>query len=113
MTDVNSESCTIDQQVDRLIVPGCTKWNLAELLMPPGQRCVIRNWEIQIEQLGQRSKEALRLTKWEMKDHADRQSRLDSDICVRALTAGFAAGRLSPGIDCILRKPDSEVTAAA
>ena len=113
MTDVNSESCTVDQQVDRLIVPGCTKWNVAELLMPPGQRCVIRNWEIQIEQQGQPSKEALRLTKWEMKDHADRQSRLDSDICVGALTAGFAAGRSTPGIEGGIRKPDSEVTAVA
>ena len=47
-----------------------------------------------------------------MKDHADRQRRLDRDIRVDALPPGFATGWSTPGFDGVLRQPDGQVTTA-
>jgi hypothetical protein len=41
MADVNPDSCTIDQQMDRPIGRLPTKSNVTELLQPPRQRGVI------------------------------------------------------------------------
>jgi hypothetical protein len=101
MADVNPQTRAIDEQMDRLIVPGCTKWNLSELLKPPGQGRVIRDREIQLEQLGQRPKEALGLAKRKTENHADSQSRLDGDVRIRALATGLPAGRFPLGVDCV------------
>ena len=52
----------------------------------------------------------MRPAKRKMEDHAGRQSRLDCDVCVGALAAGFAVGRSLPGIERVIRKPDGQVT---
>jgi len=70
---------------------------------------VIGDGEIHVEKLGQGTEEALRLAKGKMEDHADRQRGLDCDVRIPALTAGLAAGRSSPGSECSIRKPDSQV----
>ena len=46
-----------------------------------------------------------------MEDHADRQRGLDRNVRVPELTSGLAAGRSSPGVDRVIRKPDREITA--
>ncbi len=42
MTDVDSESCTVDEQVDRLVLGEPAKLNVVELLQAPRQGGVIR-----------------------------------------------------------------------
>ena len=101
MPDVNPEPRTVDEQMDRSICGESAKPNVTELLKPPGQGRVIRDREIQLEQLGQRPEEALGLAKRKMEDHADRKSRLDGDVRIRALATGLPAGRFPPGVDCI------------
>ena len=96
---MNPEPRTIDEQMDRLTVPGRTKWDYAELLETSRQGRVIRDWETQLEQLGQRPEEALSLAKRKMEDHPNRQSSLDSDVCICTLTTGFPAWRFPPGGD--------------
>ena len=44
-----------------------------------------------------------------MEDHANRQRGLDRDVRVGTLATGFAAGRSSPRIERVIRKPDGEV----
>jgi hypothetical protein len=61
---------------------------------------------------GRRRCMALGLAEGKVEDHADRQSRLDGQVRVRALSARFPAGRNSPGVDCIFGKPDGEVPTA-
>ena len=113
MVDMNSESRTVDELMDRSIRGELAKLNLVELLKPPGQGRVIRDREIQLEQLGQRPEESLGLAKRKIENHADRQCGLDRDVRICTLTAGFAVGRSAPGVECFIRKPDGEVTAAA
>ena len=52
MTDVNPESCTIDQQVDRPICREPPELDLTEPLQTPRQRSVIGDRKIQLKQLG-------------------------------------------------------------
>ncbi len=83
--------------------------DLTEPLQTPRQRGVIRDREIDLEQLCQATEEALGLAKRKMKDHADRQRGLDRDVRIGALAAWFSAGCLVPGIERFIRKPDREV----
>jgi hypothetical protein len=53
MTDVNPESCTIDQQVDRPICREPPELDLTEPLQTPRQRSVIGDREIDLEHLCQ------------------------------------------------------------
>ena len=96
---MNPQAGAIDEKMDRLAFPRRTKRDYAELLETPGQGRVIRDWETQFEQLGQRPEEALSLAKRKMEDHPNRQSSFDSDISICALTAGFPAWRFPPGGD--------------
>jgi hypothetical protein len=59
--------------------------DLAERAKPPGQGRVIRDREIQLEQMGHRPEEALGLAKRKMKDHADRQRSFDREVGISAL----------------------------
>ena len=54
--------------------------------------------------------EPLGLAKRKTKDHTNRQSRLDRDVRVGALAAGFAVGRSTPSLDSVLGEPDGHVT---
>ncbi len=78
--DVNPEPRTADEQMDRSIRGEPAELDLAELPKPPQQGPVIRDREIQLEQVSQRTQEALGLAKRKVEDHADRQSRLDRDV---------------------------------
>ena len=73
---------------------------------------MIRNGQIHLEAIGQRPQEAFSLPERQVEDHADRQSRLDREIRVDALPAGFATRWRTPGFDGVLRQPDGQVTAA-
>ncbi len=48
---MNPESRAIDEQMDRLTRREPTKLNVTELLKPPGQRRVIGDREVHLEQL--------------------------------------------------------------
>jgi len=101
VSDMNPEPRAVDEQMDRSIRGEPAKPNITELLKPPGNGRVIRDREIQLEQLGQRLEKALGLAKRKMEDHADGQSRLDGDVRIRALATGLPAGRFPPGVDRI------------
>ena len=62
--------------------------NVTELLEPPGQGRVIRDWESQLEQLGQRLEKALGLAKRKMEDPADGQSHLAGEDLLRIQVSG-------------------------
>ncbi len=109
MTDMNAEPRTVDEQMDRSIRGEPAKLNIPELLQAPRQRGVIRNREIQVEQLGKATEEALGLAKRKVEDHADRQRGLDRNVRVPALTSGLAAGRSSPGVERNIRELDGQV----
>ena len=109
MTDVHSETRTVDEQMDRSIRGEPAKSNVPELLQSPRQRRVIRNREIHVEQLGQATEEALGLAKRKVEDHADRQRRLDRDVRIGSLAAGFATGRSAPDIERGIREPNGQV----
>ena len=64
---------------------------------------MIRDREIQFEQLGQRPEKALGLAKWKMENHADRQCGLDRDVGIGTLAAWFSAGCLAPDIERFIR----------
>ena len=53
---------------------------------------MVRNGDLHIKHVCQRSQEALGLSEREMKDHTDRQGCLDRNVRVDALAAGLAAG---------------------
>jgi hypothetical protein len=112
MADMNPETRTVDEEMDRSIRGESSKSNPSELLEPSGQRGVIGDRELHVEHPGQRAEEALGLAKRKVKDHADGQRSLDRDIGVPALTAGSATGRSSPGIECRIREPDGQVASA-
>ncbi len=90
MADVNPEARAVDEQVDRSMARDRTKRDLTERLEPPGQSRVVGNGELHLKHLCQRSQEAFGLSERKLKDHADRQSRLNRDVRVSALAAGFA-----------------------
>jgi len=46
-----------------------------------------------------RTQEALGLPKRKVKDNADRQRRLECDVRVGGLAAGFGTGRSPPGVE--------------
>jgi hypothetical protein len=105
MPDMNPESCTIDEQMDRSIRGKLTNLNLVELLKPPGHGRVIRDRKIQFEQLSQRPEEAFGLPERKMKDHTDRQRGRNGDVRIGTLAAGLAAGRGVPGVERVIREP--------
>ncbi len=109
MTDVDPEPCTVDEYVDRLIGRSPRKLNVAELFQTAGQRRVIGDREIELEEPDQASEKALRLSERELEDNANRQCGLDRDVRVGTLATGFAAGRSSPRIELDVQKPDGEV----
>jgi hypothetical protein len=95
--------------MDRSIRGEPAESNALELLKPPRQRGVIRNREIQLEQLDQRQEEALGLAKRKMEDHAKRQRGLDREVRIGALATGFATGRGTPSTKRCIREPDRNV----
>ena len=90
MANVNPEPRTVDQHVDGSIARASVERNRPEPPSAPGERRVIRNGKTHLEVIGQRTQEAFSLPERQVEDHADRQSRLDRDIRVDALPAGFA-----------------------
>ena len=48
VADVNSQPRAVDEQVDRLIVHGCTKWHLAEALEASGKCRVIGDGKLYV-----------------------------------------------------------------
>jgi len=70
---------------------------------------VVGDREIDLEEFGQATEKALGLAKRKVEDHANRQCGLDRNITVGALATGLALGRNSPGVERIIRKPDSQV----
>ncbi len=109
MTDVNPEPCTVDEYVDRSVGRSLRKLNVAERLQTAGQGRVIGDREIELEEPDQAPEKALRLSERELEDHANRQCDLDRNVRVGTLATGLAAGRRSPRIERVIRKPDGEV----
>ena len=106
---MNPEPCAVDEYVDRSISRLPRKLNVAELLQTSGQRRVIGDREIELEERGQATEEALGLAERKLEDHADRERCLDRDVRVCALTTGFATSRSSPRIERVIREPDGQV----
>ena len=98
---MNPETRAIDEQMDRLIVLHSTKSNVIELLESPGERCVIRDGEVQLEQLGQGTQEPFGLPERKVEDYAEGERCLNRYVRVGALAARLSAGWLPPGFDCI------------
>ncbi len=61
MADVNPESSTIDEQMDRSICRESAEPDLAELLDPPGQSRVVRNRDLHLEHVGKGTQEPIGL----------------------------------------------------
>jgi hypothetical protein len=106
--DVNPEPSAVDEQMDRSIGGEPTAPNVTKLLQSPRQGRVIGDRQIDFELLDKGTKEPLGLAKRKMEDHADHQGSLDRDVRIPALTAGLAAGRSSPSIECVITKPDRQ-----
>jgi len=113
IADVNSETCTVDEQMDRPLARDHTKRDLTEGLQPPGKSCVVGNGDVQFERLCQRSQEPFGLPERKVKDHADRQRRLNRNVHVETLAAGATTGWCPPGFESVVGKPDGEVAASA
>ena len=96
---MNPEPRTIDEQMDRLTVPGRMKRDYAELLETSRQSRMVWNWQINSQHTGQGTKEPLGLSKRKVEDHPNRQRCLDGNVSICALTAGSPAGRFPPGGD--------------
>ncbi len=112
IADVNPEARAVDEQVDRSMARDRTKRDLTERLESPGQSRMVGNRNLHLEPLGQGTQEALGLSERKVKDHADRESCLDRDVRVGALTTGFATRRSSPGVDGVIGKPDGKVASS-
>jgi len=97
MTDVDSQPCAVDEQMHRPIRDPLVELALTKLLQTPGERRVIGNRQVHVEQLGQGTQEALGLAQRQVEDHADRQRRLDRDIRVPSLATRLAGGRRPAG----------------
>jgi len=110
IADVNSETCTVDEQMDRPLARDHTKRDLTEGLQPPAQSGVVGNGHLHLKRLCQRSQEPFGLPERKVKDHADRQSRLNRENRVETLAARSATGWCPPGLDGVVRKPDGQVT---
>ena len=105
MADVNHEPRAIDEQMDRSIRGEPAKSNVIELLKSPRQRRVIRNREIQLEQLGDGTKEPPGLAERKVKDRADRQGCLDRDVRVGAPGFTYSKRSASNGSTRVARRP--------
>ena len=90
MADVNPEAGAVDEQVDRPMARDRTKLDLTERLEPPGQSRVVGNGDLHVKHVYQGMQEAFGLSERKLKDHADRESRLNRDVRVSALAAGLA-----------------------
>jgi hypothetical protein len=101
VSDMNPETRAIDEQMDRLIVPHSTKSNVIELLETPRQSGMIRDREIQFEQLGQGTQEPFGLPERKVEDYAEGEPCLNRYVRVGALAARLSAGWLPPGFDRI------------
>jgi hypothetical protein len=110
MTDVNPESCAVDEHVNRLTRREPRDTDATEVLQTSRQSRVVGDWEIDLEDFAKATKESLGLAKRKVKDHAHSQCGLDRNITVGALATRLALGRNSPGIARIVRKPDRQVT---
>ena len=88
---------------------GRLKPDLTQRLQTPGQRRVIGDRQVNVQQLHQGIQEAFGLTQRQVKDHANRQRRLDRDIPIPSLTTGSAGGRCLPGAQCFIREPDGDI----
>ena len=99
-------------KLDRSIRGESPSSDLSELLEPSGQRGVIGDRELDVEQVGQGTQEALGLAKRKVKDHAVRQRGFDRDVRVCTLAAGFATSRSSPGIERGIGEPDGQVSSS-
>ena len=67
MADVNPEPRAIDEQMDRSIGRELAKPDFTELLEPPGQRRVIGDREVHVEQVSKATQEALGLPEGKVK----------------------------------------------
>ena len=92
IADVNSEAGAVDEQVDRPMARNRTKRKLTERLESSGQGRVVRNGELHLKHDCQGTQEAFGLSERKVKDHTDRQSRLNRDVRVGALATGHATG---------------------
>jgi hypothetical protein len=95
MTDVDPETRTVDEQVDRSIVLDHTKREFTELLEAPGQSRMVGYGDLHLEHARQGTKEALGLSEREVEDHANRQGRFNRDVRVGPLRT-YASS--APGI---------------
>lgn len=98
---MNPETRAVDEQMDRLIVHGCTKWNLAEFFEPPGQSGMVGDGKLHLQHAGHGTKGTLGLPERKVEDHAEGECCLNRYLRVDALAAGLSAGWLPPGVDCI------------
>ncbi len=112
MTDVDPQTCAVDEQMYRPM-GGRLEPDLTQRLQTPGQRRVIGDRQIHVEQLGQGTQEALGLTQRQLKDHADGQRRLDRDVRIPSLTHGVAGGRRPPGVQCFIGKSHGGITSTS
>ncbi len=110
---MNPEASAVDEQVDRPTVRGRTNRDLTECLEPPQQRRVVGNGDLCVKHVCQRTQVAFRLSARKVKDHADRQRRLNRKVRVDALATGLPAGYNPPAVDSVVGKPDGEVTSSA
>jgi hypothetical protein len=109
VTDVDPQPGAVDEKVQRPM-GGRLEVDLTQRLQTPGQRRVIGDRQVHVQQRHQGMQETLGLTQRQVKDHADRQRRLDGNVRIPSLTAGLAGGRRSPGIQSFIGEPDREIT---
>jgi hypothetical protein len=62
MTDMDPDPCAVDEQMHRAMSGRPVKLDLAKSRQSLGQRCVIRDRQVRIEQPEQGAQEALSLT---------------------------------------------------
>ena len=89
VTDVDPQTCAVDEQMNR---PLGGRLELTQRLQAPGQRRVIGDRQVNVQQLHQGIQEAFGLTQRQVEDHANRQRCLDRDVRIPSLTTGSAGG---------------------
>jgi len=106
---IHLQSGAIDQKMQRLVAPG-QRWQDCHAATTAAQGCMIRNGDIDLEHLSDRSQHTFGLTKWLVKHQPKRETRFDRKRRIDWLTTALSGGRCVPCCHCFLGKPYREVS---
>ena len=106
---VHLETGAIDQQMQRFAAFNRFRQK-CQAIPTTAEYRVIRNSDIHVEELPDRSERSLDLAQSEAEHQPQRQSGLDRQIGINRLTTAFSGGRRTPSGDCLLGQPNCQAS---